>query len=266
MTPVLLADKPSYTFGVRFADPKRDAGRDLKKDAARTIQEHQSYKDLIRACAETTGDADMARGAAFLDSWDTDNPAINLPAELGRDDLLTFRVDGRLPMEDVKVQAFWAQTAAGGRAEETEKELELGLPAKSAMQCLISGENGPVEEMMPVPVKGLPGKKSEMAIVSANANAFESYGLTRAQTSPISREAAERFGQALNAVLGSDRPPRPGRQHHLCLLVAATEVPLFASSSARLRRRTSEFDFCRLDCSDKAGRTAALKENSICSA
>ena len=67
---------------------------------------------------------------------------------------MTFRVDDALPMEDAEVQAFWAKAAAGEGAEETEEELELGLPAKSAMQCLVSGENGPVEEMMPVPVKG----------------------------------------------------------------------------------------------------------------
>ena len=54
-SPILLADKPSYTFGVRFADPKRDAGRDLEKDAARTVQEHQVYKDLLRALCRSDG-------------------------------------------------------------------------------------------------------------------------------------------------------------------------------------------------------------------
>ena len=203
ITPILLADKPSYTFGMRFADPKRDAGRDPEKDAARTIQEHEVYKKLVHQCAEVTGDSDVACIAAFLEAWNPADPENILPTELGRDDLMTFRVDDSLPTENPDVQAFWARTAAGDGALETEEELGLCLSAKSAMQCLISGENGPVEEMMPVPVKGLWGGKSEMAIVSANANAFESYGLTRAQTSPISRTAGERFGQALNALLAS---------------------------------------------------------------
>ncbi len=203
VTPILLADKPSYTFGVRFADPKRDAGRDLEKDAARTAQEHQVYKDMVQQCAEATGDPGAVRVAAFLAAWDPADPDHLLPPELGREDLITFRVDDVLPIETAKVQEFWAKAAAGEGAEEAEEELELGLPEKSAMQCLVSGANGPVEEMMPVPVKGLYGGKSEMAIVSANANAFESYGLTRAQTSPISKPAGERFGQALNALLAS---------------------------------------------------------------
>ena len=223
-----LADKPSYTFGVRFADPKRDAGRDLEKDAARTALEHQSYKDILRACADATGNGDIARIAEFLAAWDLADPDSILPAELSRDDLITFRVDDALPIEDTAVQAFWAKAAAGEGTAEAEEELELGLPASSAMQCLISGAVGPVEEMMPVPVKGLFGGKPEMAIVSANAAAFESYGLPRAQTSPISRPAGERFGQALNAVLASPAHHQSAGRITYIFWARGAVVPLFA--------------------------------------
>jgi CRISPR-associated protein Csd1 len=228
VVPILLADKPSYTFGVRFADPKRDAGRDLEKDTARTVQEHQAYKDLLRACAKTTKDPNVVRIASFLETWNPNDPDKILPPDLGRDDLITFRVDETLPIQEVKVQDFWAKTAAGEEAGEAEKELELGLPAKSAMQCLVSGAIGPVEEMMPVPVKGLFGGKSEMAIVSANANAFESYGLTRAQTSPICRPAGERFGQALNAVLASGSHHQSAGRITYVFWARGGVVPLFA--------------------------------------
>lgn len=228
ISPILLADKPSYTFGTKIADPKRDAGRDLDKDAARTVQEHQLYKDLVQACAAQTQDPDMTRIAAFLDAWDPENPPVPLPAGMGRDDLVTFSVDDAFPIQNKKVQAFWAAFAAGESSVEEEGELTSGVSAREAMPCLISGTIGPVEEMMPVPVKGLLGGKSEMAIVSANANAFESYGLPRAKTSPISRAAGERFGQALNALLASESHRARGGSITYVFWARASAVRLFA--------------------------------------
>ncbi len=226
--PHLLADKPPYTLGIQLADEKKDAGRNLEKDAIHIAKQHQAYKDLVRNCAEVTGNAEVACVAAFLEKWDPFVPSPDLPVTMTRDDWLTFRVDNQLPIEDAAVQEFWAKAAAGEGAAEAEEELELGLPAKSAMQCLISGQIGPVEEMMPVPVKGLYGGKSEMAIVSANSTAFESYGLTRAQTSPISRAAGERFGQALNAVLASGSHHQSAGRITYVFWARGAVVPLFA--------------------------------------
>jgi len=226
--PHLFADKPSYTFGLRIADLKLDRNRDLDDDAAHAVKQHQAYKDMVSACAEITGNPNVALISRFLDNWNTQQPPLEIPDSMTRDDWLTFRVDDVLPMEDADVQTFWAKAAAGEGTEETEEELERGLPAKSAMQCLVSGANGPVEEMMPVPVKGLYGGKSEMAIVSANANAFESYGLTRAQTSPISRAAGERFGQALNALLASGSHHQSAGRITYVFWTRGGIVPLFA--------------------------------------
>ncbi len=194
--PLLLADKTSYAVGVRIPDPKKDAGRDEARDRERTRQEFEAFRALTRECAEATGSADVAVVARFLEAWDPEKPPVPLPPDVTRDDLFTFRVDGRLPIEDPAVQRFWA---ARGR--------DAGEDSGSGedMQCLVSGVVGPVEEMMPVSVKGIPGgQASGMQIVSANAAAFESYGLRRARTSPISRDAGERFGKALNALLASE--------------------------------------------------------------
>ena len=210
--PILFADKPSYVLGIRIPDAKLDAGRNVEKDAVRTLEEFTAFKQLARLCAEQTGEPDAQRIADFLDSWDTQNPPSNLPTDLTRDHILTFEVNGEKITENQKVRAFWAQH---GQAEEEEGA------APVLTQCLVSGQRGAVEEMMPVPVKGLPGGKSEMAIVSANAAAFESYGLKRAQTSPICRDA----GRAIRA--GTERPacfgksPCAAAKHDLYFLVAA---------------------------------------------
>ena len=144
VTPLLLADKPSYTFGVRVADGRRDAGRNPQRDVARTLREHHAYKDLLRACAVATNEADVARVAAFLDSWNPAAPFPALPGDLGCDDLITFRVDGARPIDSAAVQRFWARAAAGEGTGEAENASEHGGPASRAMQCLISGDVGPV--------------------------------------------------------------------------------------------------------------------------
>ncbi len=198
---VLLAHKPSYTFGIRLAGVGKDTADDMESSASRTILEHQHYKDLVQACAEATHNPDVARVAAFLSEWNPAKPSVQIPSEMRRDDLVTFRVDDNLPVEDTFVQAFWAAEALR-RSEKSAKSSSLD------MQCLVSGVEGPVEEMMPVPVKGVADKKGKIEdrqLVSINTDktAFMSYGLMRAKNSPISRAAGERFGQALNALLAS---------------------------------------------------------------
>jgi CRISPR-associated protein Csd1 len=189
--PILLADKPSYVLGIRVPDPKADLGRDPAKDEERTLTEHRAFKELVGECAAVSSDAAVV--AAFLDGWSKEQPSFKLPPDMERSDLITFAVNGRLVVEDGAVRAFWASHGRDAAEED----------AGGRMQCLVSGAWGEVEEMMPVPVKGLAGGKSEMAIISANSSAFESYHLDRARTSPVCRDAGERFGQALNALLAS---------------------------------------------------------------
>ena len=76
------------------------------------------------------------------------------------------------------------------------------------MTCLVTGEFGPVEQRLPVKVKGLTrigGQAAGTSLISANAEPFESYGLKNSLTSPISRDAGERFGKALNHLLADEK-------------------------------------------------------------
>jgi CRISPR-associated protein Csd1 len=208
--PLLLADKTSYTLGLHIADAKRDANRDAGRDRERATSVHSAFKDLVRDCAAQTGDPLVARVSVFLDAWDSSNLPADFPSDVGKDDVFVFMVDGGSPLDSPAVRTFWA---ARCRSAEPSSD---GDPAEGAseapqriLQCLVSGLPGPVEKMMPVSVKGIPGGQSSgMQIVSANANAFESYGLERAQTSPISLDAGLRFGRALNALIASDRHHR----------------------------------------------------------
>lgn len=112
---------------------------------------------------------------------------------------MTFRVDGIFPVDLPRVQAFWAE------ANDPDRDPDRPAPV---MQCLICGEERPVLERLQAKIKGVPGgQTSGTAIISANAEAFESYGLSASLTAPTCSECGERFTKAANALL-ADRSSR----------------------------------------------------------
>lgn len=186
--PLLLADSPAYALGWG--------------DDHRRVEKFDAFRQLVHECAEATDNADVRAVSRFLADWNPDAPSLARPPDLLDAHTVTFRVDEKrlFPTDDAAVQKFWA---ARGRPEVGESDGESENKAAGQM-CLLSGAIGNVEEIMPVAVKGIPGgQPTGTHLVSANFEAAESFGLTRAQTSPICRDAGEKFGKALNALLGS---------------------------------------------------------------
>jgi CRISPR-associated protein Csd1 len=185
--PKLLADNGEYVLGLQ------KAGADPKKVAER----HRQYKDLVHLCAEKTQDPAVVAIDRFLATW---KPEEFNQADLDPADNFTFQVYGLggrsvIPANAVEnntaIQNFWAVHTAG-------KDSPL-------MTCLVTGiENCPVEIRLPVKIKGIPdGQTAGTSLVSANAAPFSSYGLENSLTSPISRDAAEGFGKALNHLIAN---------------------------------------------------------------
>jgi CRISPR-associated protein Csd1 len=194
--PKLLVDTSEYILGIGRAATKAD----------RLIDCHEQFKTLIQACAEVTNERTIIAIAKFLNS--------PLELEKAKDEFLqlldakkfdpteniTFRVGGEIPANAAEnftsIQEFWANYTSGG------EESESGKIKSHIMTCLVTGEPRAVEQRLPFLVKGLfGGQPSGTALVSANAQAFTSYGLANSLTSPISREAAEKFTKALNHLL-----------------------------------------------------------------
>lgn len=74
------------------------------------------------------------------------------------------------------------------------------------MQCLICGEVRPPVKRLPMKIKRIPGRQtSGMALISANAPAFESYGLEASLIAPTCQECGERFSNAANALIEDER-------------------------------------------------------------
>lgn len=167
----LLADNADYVFGVGD-DPK-------------IAERHTAFRELVGRCAEATGEASVMAVSRFLDGEKAP------PARAEDGDIFTFRVGGVFPVDIPSVRRFWASETRDSKG--------------SVMQCLICGKVKPVEQSLPVKIKGVPGgQTSGTALISANAEAFESYGLSGSLTSPTCRECGEAFANAINHMIATE--------------------------------------------------------------
>ena len=181
--PLLLADNAEYTLGLvrEGSDPERAA------------QCHQAYRDLIARCAEATREPAVQAVRRFLEGDPLSR--LCLPGDWDPSASVTFRVAGVFPVELPAVQAFWAA--------ENDPSLDPERPAP-LMQCVVCGERRPVLRRLQTKVKGVPGgQTSGTAIISANAAAFESYGLEESLIAPTCAACGERFTLALNELLAN---------------------------------------------------------------
>lgn len=180
--PLMLADHAEYTFGLA-----REASR-----PERVEQCHASYVEQLERCVALTGDAGVAAVLTFLQS----DPLVQL--DLGNDfdpgAAITFKVAGEHVTRSPRVQNFWAQ----------EHRPQADDAGARLMQCLVCGKTKPVLERMLGKIKGVPGgQMSGTALISANAPAFESYGLDASLIAPCCADCAERFTKSLNALLSN---------------------------------------------------------------
>ncbi|MEL6927982.1 MAG: type I-C CRISPR-associated protein Cas8c/Csd1 [Cyanobacteria bacterium J06600_6] len=191
--PKLLADTAEYVLGV---------GREKSKP--KRVQEcHEQFKALIQECAKETGEPELQAIAQFLGSSEIKQAKQELPEGFDPSDVLTFRVAGKIPANAGenwnKIEKFWAKYTSGGTEDNSSKK-------NPAMTCLITGNVTEVEQRLPFKIKGIIGGQAYgTALVSANSKAFESYGLKNSLTSPISKDAAEKFANALNSLIANEQ-------------------------------------------------------------
>ena len=182
--PKLLADNGEYVLGLQ------KEGADAKKVADR----HRQFKELVQRCFDATQEPTVGAIVKFFETW---KPEEFVQEGIDPADNFTFAVYGIIDREIIPaaalenlttIQEFWAIDTAG-------KDCPI-------MTCLVTGKPGPVEARLPVKIKGVPnGQTAGTSLVSANAAPFSSYGLENSLTSPISRDAGEGFGKALNQLI-----------------------------------------------------------------
>lgn len=179
----LLADTGEYVLGLAREKDNQD----------RVDECHQAFIDQVRACAMATNEPAVNAVLKFMEEMQSSR--LRPPEDFNPGDILTFRVDGVIPIQLKTIQDYWASVAcdAGGGDAETAKEL---------MECLICGELRPPLKRHQFKIKRIPGGQSSgMALISANVPAFESYGLEASLIAPTCQDCGERFAKAANALI-----------------------------------------------------------------
>jgi CRISPR-associated protein Csd1 len=189
--PQLLVDNGEYVLGIVRA----------KSDPERAIKCHASFKELMIYCHAETGEEKLIAVTKFLSTWNLSNQKL-IPSGFSPEDNLTFRVGGEILSDAAlsikSIEKFWEKY--------TSKSSDEGEDSSTKMLCLVTGELSSVVQRMPESIRGLiGGQPSGTELVSANKKPFTSYGLENSLTSPISRDAAEKFAKALNHLLSDDR-------------------------------------------------------------
>jgi CRISPR-associated protein Csd1 len=180
--PLLLADKADYVLG--YGAEGRSANR--------VADAHRAFVDIVERCRIATGEPALDAVSRFL--RDDALSKVDLGSSFDPGGVITFRVDGTFVVDLPKVQAFWAE----------EHTLDSDAGAHT-MQCLVCGNERPVLDRLQAKLKGVPGgQTSGTSIISANAEAFESYGLEASLIAPTCADCGERFTKALNELLGGE--------------------------------------------------------------
>ncbi len=190
IAPQLLADTSEYLLGI----PDLAKGEER---AVRTTVMHAESVELTESCATATGEAMVATVAQFMRNVNLAD--LDLPDDFDPAAKATFLVDGQRLIDLPSVQQFW-----GDRFDIDESS---GGPR---LQCIACGEIRPTLKRHPLKIKGIIGGQSTGTdLISANEDAYFSYGLENSLIAPICVGCAEQYGTALNQLLASND------KHHL---------------------------------------------------
>jgi CRISPR-associated protein Csd1 len=170
----LLVDNAEYALGLARGDSDNDKAQ----------RRHQAFVDLVRRCANATGEPAVRAVLHFLEF--ADPSTLPVPADFNPSAWIGFHVDGVCPTDLPSVQSFWVRAAAEG----------------TRMQCLVCGRDAPAMERLQLKLKGIPGGQSGgLALISANEEAFTSYGLDASYVAPTCQECSDRFMKAVSALI-----------------------------------------------------------------
>lgn len=183
INPCFLWDNQTYLLGRPPVDKK----------PAFAQERFEAFRARHLAVEQEIGSPAFSAVCRFLEGWNperlSDYPLLE---EVGTG-FGAFQIQGERGYvhDDPAVRAWWKKSQTAGEAS-----------AAVLGQCLITGADQIEIARLHPKIKGVVGAQSSGAsIVSFNDTAYESYGKAQSYNSPVSEEAAFRYGTALNALL-----------------------------------------------------------------
>lgn len=195
----LLSENCEYALGlisekkIKEAEKKGDK-RAREKAVKKAEERHKAFIELTEHCHAETGESSVKSVLDFLKRYDVKD--LKIPDEMIAEDDIVFRVDKSIFPSDLdKVKKYWADNALSGSGKK-EKATE--------QSCILCGEEKPVISPHPILIKNIPGgQTSGLAIISANSDAFESFGMKKSLVAPTCADCAEKYAKTLNGLIAS---------------------------------------------------------------
>ncbi len=190
VNPCFLWDNPTYMLGYKPDDPKPE----------RTLQCFEAFRQRHLDLEAAINDPEFSSVCRFLEKWETSKGAeqetlVDIATGFG-----LFRIRGakHFVHEQPAIRDWWL-TQIGNNDESSEE---------TTGQCLVTGKSATIARLHEPKIKGVMGGQSAgAAIVSFNLDAFESYGKSQSNNSPVSELATFQYCTALNRLL-ADRSRR----------------------------------------------------------
>lgn len=204
--PILMADTARFVLGLPRGDDKAEA-------------RHEWFRELHERATAALPEAGIGAVVAFLSEWDA--MSVSLPADIIPEDRVTFRIAGSMPADRSDVRQWWATNWNGPPT--------AGGEASPRGQCLACGVVGPIDELIPFKLKGLPnGQSAGTTLIGMNNVAFESHGFARGTGSRVCRSCGETVMKALNSLLADDaRHMAMGNLVYVYWVSGPAEIDLF---------------------------------------
>lgn len=179
--PILLTDKAEYVL-------QFDKDNATEKNKVRTRQCHEAYMSLLKECFEETKSELILRVMIALEKRDW-----TLPGDMKPGDILVIKLDiDKFPHEEESVQKFWSRKVTP-IVDEAQNKI-----------CFICGAKAPAIERHSMEFSiGVDRTK----LISANDNAYLSYGLKASEVAPTCFSCEQKYGQALSYMLRKHTSP-----------------------------------------------------------